>query len=41
MNGYGVFTWSNGKRYEGYWKDDKKDGQGILYSPDGAILKKG
>jgi len=29
-NGYGTFTWSDGAKYVGGWKDDKRHGQGTL-----------
>ena len=28
--GYGVLTYVNGERYEGYWKADKAHGKGTL-----------
>lgn len=28
MEGYGVYTWSDGRKYEGEYKDDKKHGFG-------------
>lgn len=31
MNGYGEFLWSNGSKYTGYYKNDIKNGYGILY----------
>ncbi|EAY25270.1 putative phosphatidylinositol-4-phosphate 5-kinase [Microscilla marina ATCC 23134] len=34
-NGQGVGLYSNGKRYEGNWKDNLHHGYGILYWPDG------
>lgn len=34
-NDYRVFTYKSGDRYEGDWKDGKKDGQGIMYYADG------
>ena len=27
-NGYGIFSWANGERYEGYFKDGQANGQG-------------
>ena len=30
MDGKGVFTWPDGRRYEGEYKDDKKEGYGIF-----------
>ena len=30
MNGKGVFTWEDGKRYEGEYQNDKKHGQGTF-----------
>jgi hypothetical protein len=35
MHGKGVFTWSDGRRYEGSYIDDKKEGQGMFEWPDG------
>ena len=34
MNGYGEFTWIEGKKYIGFYKNDKKDGFGIYYWPN-------
>lgn len=31
MNGYGEFYWSDGKKYAGYYVNDKKEGFGIYY----------
>lgn len=30
MEGYGVYKWRNGNVYDGYWKQNKKDGQGKM-----------
>ena len=35
MDGEGVFTWPDGRKYEGEDVDDKKDGQGTFTWPDG------
>ena len=35
MHGYGIYTWRDGRRYEGYYKDDKKEGFGIYIWEDG------
>lgn len=35
MEGYGVYIWSDGRSYEGQYKDDKKSGFGIYYWTDG------
>ena len=35
MEGKGVFSWSDGRKYEGDYKDDKKHGNGIFEWPDG------
>ena len=34
MNGYGEFSWPDGKKYIGWYEDDKKSGFGIFYWPD-------
>jgi hypothetical protein len=30
MDGEGVFKWPDGRKYQGQYKDDKKDGYGIF-----------
>ena len=35
MEGRGVFSWSDGRVYEGEYVDDKKEGHGIFLWPDG------
>ena len=35
LHGRGVYTWPDGRKYEGEYKDDKKDGEGIYTWPDG------
>lgn len=30
MHGKGVFKWSDGRRYEGNYVDDKKEGHGVF-----------
>jgi len=39
MDGYGVFTWPDGKKYEGCYINDKKEGFGKFYWPDGKIYE--
>jgi len=29
--GFGIQVWSNGNKYEGDWKNDMRDGHGILW----------
>ena len=31
MDGHGVFTWPDGNKYEGDWKNGKAEGKGIYY----------
>jgi len=38
-NGYGTFTWTDGAKYVGEWKDDKQHGQGTLTYADGRVEK--
>ena len=35
MQGRGVFTWADGRRYEGEYFNDKKEGRGRFEWPDG------
>lgn len=35
MEGQGKYIWPNGKKYEGQYKNDKKEGYGIYTWPDG------
>ena len=39
MNGKGIFKWPDGKIFEGYYKNDKKEGYGIFKWADGRIYK--
>ena len=38
-NGQGTFTWEDGSKYVGKWKDGKFHGQGILKYADGRVKK--
>ena len=35
INGYGTYTYADGRQYVGGWKDDKPHGQGTLTFADG------
>ena len=35
VNGIGTFTWDNGNKYVGEWKDSKRHGQGTYTGADG------
>ena len=35
MNGKGVFTWTDGRSYNGEYVNDKKEGWGVFIWPDG------
>jgi hypothetical protein len=35
MEGMGLYTWNDGRSYEGFYKDDKKHGFGIYIWADG------
>jgi hypothetical protein len=37
MHGYGLLTWKDGKKYEGYFVNDKREGQGKFTWKDGRI----
>jgi len=39
MNGKGLFTWPNGKKYEGEFLNDKRHGFGKFYWPDGRTYE--
>lgn len=34
--GYGIYVWNDGSRYEGNFRNGKRDGEGIYYYPKGA-----
>jgi len=38
-NEYGVYVWSDGSKYVGYWKGGKEDGKGTYYYSSGAKFK--
>ena len=37
--GHGVYTWANGAKYDGEYKDNKKNGHGLHTWPDGSIYE--
>ena len=39
MHGKGVYTWADGRRYEGEYVNDKKHGYGVYTYPDGRSYK--
>ena len=39
MDGMGYYSWSDGRQYYGYHKDDRKHGYGQLYQPDGKTYE--
>jgi hypothetical protein len=39
MNGKGVFTWPDGRKYEGEYSNDKKQGYGEYTWADGRTYK--
>ena len=41
MEGSGVFTWPDGRKYDGEYIDDKKEGNGIFFWPDGSKYEGG
>ena len=41
MEGSGIFTWPDGRRYDGEYIDDKKEGNGIFFCPDGRKYEGG
>jgi hypothetical protein len=34
-SGYGVYVWTSGEKYEGYWDADKRNGEGTNYYANG------
>ena len=41
MEGQGAFKWPDGRKYEGDFLDDKKEGLGTLYRPNGGKYEGG
>jgi len=39
MHGKGIFTWSDNRKYVGEYINDKKEGYGEFFWPDGKIYK--
>jgi hypothetical protein len=39
--GKGTYTWPDGRKYVGEWKENRKNGFGILYLTNGAVDKQG
>ena len=38
MHGTGVMYWPNGRKYEGEFKDDMREGQGKLITEEGKVF---
>ncbi len=38
MHGTGVFTWPDGRKFEGEYKNDRRDGKGKLTEADGTEI---
>lgn len=36
MEGKGTYTWPDGKKYTGEYKEDRKDGEGTFEFPNGT-----
>ena len=41
LTGKGIYTWENGARYEGEFKNGKVDGKGVYTSPKGVRYEGG
>ena len=39
INGYGTYTYANGSKYVGEWKDGKENGQGTYTFANGTVDK--
>ena len=39
FDGYGTYKWLDGSVFEGNWKADKRNGEGIMRYSDGHIEK--
>ena len=37
--GYGIQLWTDGNKYDGYWKDDKAHGKGKFYYNNGDYFE--
>lgn len=37
MHGKGTFSWPDGRKYEGDYVNDLKEGHGVFSRPDGKI----
>lgn len=36
-NGFGIYTWADGERYEGEWKNSEREGLGVFYYKGGDV----
>lgn len=36
-DGYGIYVWPDGRRYEGYWKDGCQNGEGTAMFNAGEV----
>ena len=40
-NCFGTYTWADGSKYVGEWKDGKETGVGTMVSPNGTVIHGG
>jgi hypothetical protein len=40
-SGRGTFTWEDGRKYVGEFKEFKQDGNGVLFGPNGTVISSG
>lgn len=38
-HGHGVYTWADGRRYDGMWENGKQHGEGVYYDAAGKARK--
>ena len=39
MHGYGRYIWKDGRKYEGFYENNKKHGKGVYTYSDGSMYK--
>ena len=39
IEGFGTFTWPDGRKYFGFWKDNKQHGDAVFTSAKGKVRR--